>query len=211
MLVIAVLIFGVLVAYTFIGFQTTTYKYAADFDFLTFKFRVMLGTIALGYFCTILSTFYTFFPVLGRFIDVFANTLSTTIMRNFVAFLSVIWMTFALAMLPFNHTVLNVEDGSVNDERSHDLMKLHQLVYGLPFYTLFMFFAINLFMFILAMCVRNSEVNEWISSESGWAEYPALKKLTSNWKNLRGTLGWHFYIDDPAAGNEEGNVSWFKW
>ena len=214
MIVIVLLLFGVFVAYTFIGFQTSKFHYAADFDYVMFKFRVLLGTVALGYFGAILSNFHDKLPLIGRYVNALANVVAVDFVRNLIALISMIWITFALAMLPFNHTVFNVEDGSINEERTKSLTQLHQLVYGMPFYALFVIFSLNLFFFILAICVRDEEIEEWTDGGEGWTSFPPLKKLSANWQNIRPTLGFHFYVPEEGEEGGEGitsKVSWFKW
>ena len=118
MIIIALLLFGVFVAYTYIGFQTSKFHYASDFTYVLFKFRILLGTVAMGYFAAILSNFYSSFPFIGTYLDAFTGVVSVGFVRNLLALISTIWITFALAMLPFNHTVFNVEDDSINEERT---------------------------------------------------------------------------------------------
>lgn len=217
MIIIALMLFGVFVAYTYIGFQTSKFHYASDFTYVLFKFRILLGTVALGYFATMLSNFYISFPLIGTYLDAFTSVVSVGFVRNLLAMISTIWITFALAMLPFNHTVFNVEDDSINEERTKSLTELHHMVYGIPFYVMFVVFSLNLFFFLIALCVRDEEVKSWADSEGdegGWMRFPPLKKLAENWKKVRPTLGFHFYVTADNADEADSitsNVNWFKW
>lgn len=202
MLVIVALVLGIFISYTFIGFQTNKYNYSADFSFIMFKFKILLGTIALGYFTAILSNFYDSFPIemCGKIINAIMNVVAIDWIRALIAFISSIWVIFALAMLPYNHTVFNVEDNSIDVDRTNQLKQMHQLVYGTPFYVLFIIFSINLFFFIMALCVRNDEMKEWINdTNSTWKQYPPFPRLIENWQKVRPSFGFHFYVGEPGA------------
>lgn len=203
MLIIVALVLGVFISYTFIGFQTNKYNYSADFSFIMFKFKILLSTIALGYFLTIFSGFYNKFPLIGNLINAVLNIVMIDWVRALIAFVSSIWIIFALAMLPYNHTVFNTEDNSINKDRTDKIREMHKLVYGTPFYVLFIIFSINLFFFIISLCVRNDgdeEMSAWVDNPEGTTfDYPPIKKLVNNFKNINPSFGFHFYVAEESS------------
>ena len=195
---IVLILIGVFTAYTFIAFQSQTHKYAGDFTYIMLKTGMIIATVSVGYFSFLFSGHQRKFPLIGPYVAALQETVAVPIVRQLVLLISALWFVLAVSLLPFNHTVYNAADMTVNEPRTRQLMTAHRIVYTAPFYILFVLLMLNIFFMLVALCVRDEENVEWIAnSEAKYAEHPVLKKITSNWKHMNMNLG--FFFDRPES------------
>ena len=202
--VIVMLLLGIFTAYAYIAFQSQTNHHAADFKFILFKTTIIVSTMSIGYFSFLLSGNQAKFPIIGSYVAAIQEVVTVPAIRQIVVFVSAVWFVLALSLLPFNHTVYNTLDDSVNAARTAQITTMHRLVYAVPFYIIFVVFSINLFFTLIAVCVRDTENVEWGESDDRrYRKHPVLRKIQSNWKNMNMNVG--FFFDRPvSAGEGEG-------
>lgn len=195
---IVIILIGIFTAYTFIAFQSQAYKYVGDFRYIMLKTGIIISTISVGYFSFLLSGHQRKFPLIGPYVASLQEAVAVPIIRKLVLLISAVWFALAVSLLPFNHTVYNAADTTINEPRTRQLMTAHRIVYTAPFYILFIILMFNLFFMLVALCLRDEENAEWFAnSEAKYAEHPVLKKITSNWKHMNMNVG--FFFDRPES------------
>ena len=60
-------------------------------------------------------------------------------------------IAIAFALLPYGHTVFDRSTGAVDRERTRQILILHRLVYGLPYYILLIAFMFTSFLFVVGL------------------------------------------------------------
>jgi hypothetical protein len=176
--IIIVFLTGLFGSYMYLFFQSGSRSYGGDRSFVITKLGIALSTIALGYFTTLFSAMSVKFPSLGLDLDQFVGMLmrlfEVRFVREFLTYVSALWFTSAIALLPYGHTVFDRSTGAVDRERTRQILILHRLVYGLPYYMLLVAFMFSSFLFVIGL----GEVNAPHSSMGSLSSLSSLGRLS---------------------------------
>lgn len=195
-------IFSLCTAYMFLAMNGTDYTYVGDYKFILFKVMITISTVAIGFIITITSVAWYSIPRLSEY-DISKNTVVCT----FLMYLSSIWISLAVAMLPFGHTVYIAGTNNIDQERTAQLRAAQQAIYSGPYYILMIFMSVNLFVFALVIGARY-----FMSGQNG--EKLSLKtafggSYADSWKkmmhHLRPTFGCYFTVGGIG---QEGGRQW---
>ena len=221
--VVIVFLLGLITAYLFIAFQARKYVFSSDYTFLFFKFGMVISTIALGYFTTLFAPFIENCPWIGpTFHTGLTNAMESSHCRLFLKMLSGIWFCFAMALLPFGHTIINAETQDVDRERTQQLQMFYRTIYAVPYYLMMIVFSLNFFMFVVAIGMSNDKDSGDgdMGEQAGGGESDTVRPRTpkhnlgggassigealrTSFTTITPTIGWFFYHRN--GGGDEGD------
>lgn len=189
-------IFSLCTAYMFLAMNGTDYTYVGDYKFILFKVMITISTVAIGFIITITSVAWYSIPGLSNY-DISKNTVVCT----FLMYLSSIWISLAVAMLPFGHTVYIAGTNNIDQERTAQLNAAQQAIYSGPYHILMIFMSVNLFVFALVLGIRY--FRSYSLTQTFGEEY------ATSWKKmmhqLRPTFGCYFTVGSIG---QDGATQW---
>jgi len=193
-LAIVLYLFALCTSYMFITMSSSKFNYTGDYKFVGFKALIVISTIALGFFITAFSCFIYALPFQSvKNFDFTRNHL----VKTFMIYLSSVWMALAVALLPFGHTVYNVDNGAVDKDRTGQLNIMHQVVYTGPYYLFMILFSIMLFIVFVAVGHTYNRT-PWKYVENGGDGGGSMKQVAKIMKyamGVRSTFGFYFRLD----------------
>ena len=193
-LAIVLYIFALCTSYMFISLNASKYNYAGDYKFILFKMQILISTIALGFFITLFSCFIYALPFQSiKNFDITRNHL----VQTFLLYFSSVWMALAVALLPFGHTVYNMENGAVDKDLSTQLNIMHQVVYSGPYYAFMVLFSVMLFVAFIAIGHTYNHT-PWKYVEGGSSNNGSIRNIFKVFKyalGVRSTFGFYFRLD----------------
>lgn len=150
-IIIILFLLGLVTAYVYIALNQNKYTFSGDYKFIMFKFAIIVSTIALGFFATAFAPFIEQFPYIGTKIAGLYKIIDYPIIHSVIEYLSSLWFIFAIALLPFGHTVVNTDTKIVDNDRTQQLSIFYSAIYATPYYILMTLFSFNLFFFIVSV------------------------------------------------------------
>ena len=192
-------IFSLCTAYMFLAMNGTDYTYVGDYKFILFKVMITISTVAIGFIITITSVAWYSIPGLSDY-DISKNTVVCT----FLMYLSSIWISLAVAMLPFGHTVYIAGTNNIDQDRTAQLNAAQQAIYSGPYHILMIIMSVNLFVFALVIGARyfQSGNKPSLAKAFGGPYAESWKKMMDN---LRPTFGCYFTVGGIG---QEGSRQW---
>lgn len=187
---------AIFTSYAFMSLMQSKYQYAGDYRFVFKKFGSLLSVVALGYFVTLLFPLVAKFPFKGKQMH---SVLSSVVdfADPILKYVSVIWFVFAVALLPFGHSVINTDTQELDEDRTQQLSTFYSVVYNMPYYVLYLAFAIV--MFFTAVAIGEAIRKEGTPDDDVSAD-PFVKILKGSYENIHSTVGFYFY--HPSDGGE---------
>ena len=173
---------SMITSFLYISFNQTKYTYTGEYTFVFKKLAIIFATISIGYLNTI------FFPCIKKIPhgDTIYNGLSyvleSKIIQNLLKQISTLWLIIALALLPYGHTVINVETNDLNKERTDQLNNFYSVFYIIPYYLIFIIFSIIMVCFIISI----GEVTKQPDNEN------IRELLESSYNGIQSTVGFYF-------------------
>jgi hypothetical protein len=190
-------IFALCTSYMFISMQSAKYTYVGDYKFILFKVLIVISTIALGFFTTVFSC--AVYAIDVRKIKEFVTNFDFTrnhIVQTFLLYISSIWMSLAIAMLPFGHTVYAVGTGAVDVDRTQQLLAVQQTVYSGPYYIFMILTSIFLFIFFV-VAGHTYNTRPWgVDAETPENSMKVIANTLKSAVNARPTFGFYFQLDE---------------
>jgi hypothetical protein len=189
-IVIVMALMGMFASYIYVLFSQSKFTYAADHRFVFKKISSIISIIALGYFITL------FFPALSKLhtaaklyeaIDRCMDSLSP-----FLKYLSAVWFIMAIALLPFGHSVVNVETNILDEQKTQQLDAFYSVFYASPYY----FFQLSFSVILLLVAITVGEsfrTNSEDTAESDGDSLSIAKTIRKSYNEIRPTLGFFFY------------------
>lgn len=127
------------------------YSYVGDYKFILFKVMIVISTIAMGFIITMTSPAYYMGPWdFVHDLDMTKNVVVTT----FLIYMSSIWLTLAVALLPFGHTVYTGNTNNIDMERTTQLNAVQRAVYSGPYHILMILMSFGLMVLVGMMLMR---------------------------------------------------------
>lgn len=158
-------IFALCTSYMFITMNNAQYSYVADYKYIMFKILIVISTIALGFLTTVFSC--SLYAIDNEFVRTLVTNYDFTrnhLVQTFMLYVSSIWMALAIALLPFSHTVYDNSTGTVDVDRTQQLMVVQQTVYSGPYYMLMLLMSVFLFVFFLVVGHTYNQ-RPWLDTE----------------------------------------------
>ena len=187
--------------------NANTLNYAGDYKFVLFKTMIVVSIISVGYLSTWFSVCYAYLPVVGPKVASGLKSIfeqdgddgkpSNTILRTFLEYLSAVWFIFAVALLPFGHTVFHTESQQIDVDRTNQLRMIHQTIYAAPYYFMMLIFSVHMFLFFFALGSSNHQLP---GGEEENKERPNILTHMSKYSmHITPTCGCFFYIKDYSV------------
>lgn len=192
-LAIVLYIFALCTSYMFITMNSSKFNYTGDYKFVGFKALIVISTIALGFFLAVFSCLVYALPFQSvKDFDFTRNHL----VKTFLIYLSSVWMALAVALLPFGHTVYNVDNGAVDKDRTGQLNIMHQVVYTYPYYLFMILFSIMLFV-VFAVVGHTYNQTPWKNDDGsgGGGSMKQVANIMQCAMGVRSTFGFYFRLD----------------
>lgn len=197
--IVVLFVLALCTTYVYIAMQASTYVYVGDYKFVMFKVMMVVSIIAMGYLTTMLSYSYKNLPFIGeKLAEAVLNMMEDhegkhRIARTFLEYLSGIWFVFAVALLPFGHTVHVAGTQQIDVDRTSQLLMMHQTIYSGPYFLMMLAFSLHLFLFFFAI----GNYNERLSGERGDdTDFSHLPTPLTDVMKIVPTCGWFFYVRD---------------
>jgi hypothetical protein len=179
-------VLSVIFVIIFLSLQSFKKYYVADANFLGSKFVIFFSTIAMGYFITLLGNgditreLYLSPGVgigpEGIFDGLYQNS---PVLFQIINLLSIFWLFAAIALMPFNHTIINSDDMTIDSDQTNFFKKMHTYIYQYPFKIINILFALTLTLFVYKFCY------EYIFRSEN-----ATTNLDAN--NIKGGIGFYY-------------------
>lgn len=183
-------IFALCTSYMFITMNNSSYSYIADYKFILFKILIVISTIALGFFTTVLSCTLYATPLK----DAIAAYDFTTnhLVQTFLLYISSIWMALAIALLPFNHTVYDAATGAVDVDRTQQLHVVQQTVYSGPYY-MFMI-LMGFFLFVNFVVIGHTYNTSPFQAKATFGSSKGIAHSLAVGASAQSTFGFYFRL-----------------
>lgn len=180
-------IFALCTSYMFLSMNGGDFTYVGDYKFILFKVMIIISTIALGFLVTMTSPAYYMFPIetIVQW-DMTKNVVVTT----FLLYLSSIWLSLAVALLPFGHTVYIGNTNNIDEERTLQLNAIQKTVYSGPYHVLMILMSIGLMVLVIALLYRMHRAEGSISGTF----YDIGEAYSSMLSKLHATFGCYFTV-----------------
>ena len=205
--IVILFIFALCTSYVYIAMNASTITYVGDYKFIMFKLMITVSIIAMGYLSTWFSSCYANLPYVGGPVASGLKQLfeqegtdgkpQNTIVRTFLEYLSGVWFVFAIALLPFGHTVYQTNSENIDMDKTNQLKMIYQAVYSGPYYFMSIVFSFHLFLvfFAIANCNHKLQENneEKDMKDTIKESFSALARHTHS---IVPTCGWFFYIEN---------------
>lgn len=191
-------IFALCTSFMFLSMNGSDYSYVGDYKFILFKVMIVISTIAMGFLLTLTSPAYymiPFEPILKW--DLTKNVVVST----FLLYLSSIWLSLAVAMLPFGHTVYIGNTNNIDTERTLQLNAVQQTVYSGPYRLLMILMSVGLMWLVVMLMVRMWMAEGDLSRTFG----NIITGYTEMFSKLHATFGCYFTVG--ATPEEWGKIA----
>ena len=202
--IVVLFILALCSSYVFLAMNTNTLNYAGDYKFVLFKTMMVVSIIAIGYLSTLFSVCYAYLPVVGPKVAAGLKTIfeqdgddgqpSNTLLRTFLEYLSAVWFIFAVALLPFGHTVFRTESQQIDVDRTNQLRMIYQTIYAAPYYFMMLIFSVHMFLFFFTLGSQNHQLPGNEQEDQG--RPGVLKDMRTFSKKITPTCGCFFYIKE---------------
>ena len=202
-IIIILFLLGLITAYVFIALNQSKYTFSGDYKFVMFKFAILISTIALGFLTTAFSPYIESFPMIGSKIAGLYRIVDYNVIKKIILYISCLWFIFAIALLPFGHTIISTETGIVDNDRTKQLTIFYSAIYTTPYYILFTLFSLNLFFFIVSLSDWNhakSYEGELGEKNETFNDY--FQKVKQKMENIKPTLGFYFHRDNGEGSSD---------
>lgn len=193
---VLILVLFSLISYTILLYSARTYRMASDYTFFFYKLAIILAVIGMGYFSTLFSLFHEYVPkIYGQV----AVVRFFKILKYFdypFMIISCMWLTVAIALLPYGPVVVHNDTETVDQEKTAALYSVYQAVYVYPFVIMLVVFFLNATIFLAACGDHTSPYNQTKIN---------LDEVYRKFRTINPMFGFYFNTDAPATDPDGGD------
>jgi len=173
---------SMITSFLYISFNQTKYTYTGEYTFVFKKISIIFSTISLGYFNTLFFPFIKKIPYGDTIYDGISSIMDSKVVQKILQQISTFWFIIAIALLPYGHSVINIETNQLDIKRTEQLNNFYSVFYSLPYYIIFIIFSIIMLCFVITL----GEITKQPDDEN------LGQILQTSYKGLKSTVGFYF-------------------